>query len=185
MEERTLPSSHLHLPSFSLSCPLKLPCWFLCPPPPAPPHTHTLLTPSPHPTVAKLSPGTSSQASGRGAFLRCSTLTLAGHNRGTTTGACGSSVVQRQLRDRDGGYYGTIIHRCSTVGLLDFFSQTKTRLFMCNLVLYPPCADKPLFHPPTTASTCHPRALQTSPTATYPETGLNSLQLQENLSPLV
>lgn len=65
-------------------------------------------------------------------------LMLAGHNRGNTTGASGSAVVRQQLRDRDGGYYGAIIHRCSTVGLLDLFSRTKTRLFMCNLVLYPP-----------------------------------------------
>lgn len=89
------------LPSFFLSCPLKLPCWLLCLPPST--HAHALVTPAPHPTVAKLSPGTSGQASGRRAFLRCSTLTLAGHNRGTTTGACGSSVVQRQLRDGAGG----------------------------------------------------------------------------------
>lgn len=63
---------------------------------------------------------------------------LAGHNRGNTTGACGSAVVQQQLRDRDGGYYGAIIHCCSTVGLLDLVSRTKTRLFMCNLAFYPP-----------------------------------------------
>lgn len=44
--------------------------------------THTLLTQSHHPTVAKLSPGTDRQASGRGTFLRCSTLMRAGHNRG-------------------------------------------------------------------------------------------------------
>ena len=62
-----------------------------------------------------------------------------------------------------GGYYGAIIHRCSTVGLLELFSRTKTRLFMCNLVLYPPCSDKPLFHPPTPASTCHPGALKNKP----------------------
>lgn len=66
---------------------------------------------------------------------------------------------------------------------MDLFSGTKTRLFMCNLVLYPPCSDKPLFHPPTPASTCHPRALQTSPTATYPKTGFNSIEHQRQEKP--
>lgn len=132
-------------------------------------------------------------------------LTLAGHNGvrgGLTTGACGSSVVRRQLRDGteerwQRGYCGAIIHRCSTVGLSDLFSRTKTELFlMCNLVPYPPCADKPFFHPrTTTASTCRPPPPlhHTPPTSPMgpSKTGTNGhlsprLELfQENLSPLV